>query len=131
MDSPDSVMMPGTAVVSGTDRPFPTLSEQQISRVAEHGRMRSTARGEVLVDLHSKGWSSFLVLSGEVVVRRPDADGQAPIARYRRGQFSGETNLITGRPSVVQVCVAEAGQVIELNRPQFVDRRCQRRCPVT
>jgi thioredoxin reductase (NADPH) len=113
-------MMPGTAVVSGTERLFPTLNERQISRLADHGRPRSTVRGEVLVDLHSTGWSSFLVLSGEVVVRRPDAGGRTPIARYRRGQFSGETNLITGRPSVVQVCVAEAGQVIELNRPQLL-----------
>jgi len=116
----DTVPPPQAASASLPWDVFPTLSERQITRMIDHGRRRATVRDEVLVDLHSKGGSSFLVLSGEVVVRRPDGGAESPIVRYRRGQFSGETNLITGRPSVVQVYVAEPGEVIELNRDQLL-----------
>jgi thioredoxin reductase (NADPH) len=47
-------------------RLFPTLTPQQISRIAAHGRRRSTARNEVLVDVGDRVVPFFVVFSGEI-----------------------------------------------------------------
>ena len=48
MDTRDPLLTPVAATVSRPERVFPTLTAQQLSRVAAHGRRRPTSRGEVL-----------------------------------------------------------------------------------
>src|SRR5205814_3185634 len=42
------------------------------------------------------------------------------IVTHTAGSFSGETNLISGRPSVARLRVSEPGEVIELSREQLI-----------
>src|SRR5262245_4410457 len=111
------VTTPDPAVADETDRAhaerlFPTLTPQQISRIAVHGRRRSTARDEVLVNVADKVVPFFLVLSGEIQVRRPSAGAELLIVRLREGQFSGEANMISGRRSMIRLSVSEPGELI-------------------
>ena len=101
-------------------RLFPTLTPQQISRIAAHGRRRSTARNEVLVDVADKVVPFFVVLSGEIQAVRAFDGAETLNASLRAGQFSGESGLISGRRSMARLRVTESGEVIELSRDQFL-----------
>src|SRR5262245_62962741 len=86
----DPSLTPLAATVSRPERVFPTLTPEQLSRIAAHGRRRSTSRGEVLVEVGDRTVPFFAVASGEVEVLRPTDSGETLIVRHRAGQFSGE-----------------------------------------
>ena len=71
MDTGDPSLTPLAVTVSRPDRVFPTLTPEQVSRIAAHGRRRSTIRGEVLVEVGDKAVPVFVVISGELQALRP------------------------------------------------------------
>jgi len=102
------------------ERTFPVLTPAQIETIAAHGRRRKTARGDVLLDVGDRILHFFVVVSGEIEALRPAAGNETTIVVLTAGQFSGETNLITGRRSLSRLRVREAGEVIELEREQLL-----------
>jgi thioredoxin reductase (NADPH) len=99
---------------------FPTLTPQQISRIAAIGRRRSIARGDLLVDVGNKVIPFFVILSGEIQALRALDNVETLNASLRAGQFSGEGSLLTGRRSMARLRVTEPGEVIELSREQLL-----------
>jgi thioredoxin reductase (NADPH) len=102
------------------DRLFPTLTPQQASRIAAHGRRRATARGDVLVDVGDRVIPFFLVVSGAIDAVRSFDGREALNATIRSGQFTGEAALLSGRLSMAQLRVSEPGEVVELSRDQLL-----------
>jgi RNA polymerase-binding transcription factor DksA/CRP-like cAMP-binding protein len=101
-------------------RLFPTLTAAQIDRVVSHGRRRATAPGELLVDVGDRAVPLFVVVRGIVDVLEVSAERESVIVSHTPGSFSGEANLISGRPSVARLRVREAGEVVELSRDQLL-----------
>ena len=62
-------VQPATASI--TEHMFPTLSAAQMARMAAHGRRRSVAAGEVLVEVGDAAVPLCVVVSGEVHGLRP------------------------------------------------------------
>ena len=120
MNTREPPVTPLAATVSNPERTFPTLTPPQISRIAAHGQRRQTAPGEVLFEAGDRGVPVFVVLTGELQVLRPTDTGETVIVSYHRGQFSGESNMLTGRRAIARLRVAEAGEVIQLDREQLV-----------
>jgi thioredoxin reductase (NADPH) len=102
------------------ERVFPVLTAPQIAAIAAHGRRRQTTRGEVLLEVGERTLHFFVVVSGELEALRPVAGSETTIVVITAGQFSGETNLITGRRSLSRLRVREAGEVIQLEREQLL-----------
>jgi thioredoxin reductase (NADPH) len=94
---------------------FPTLSTEQIARIARYGTKRRTRRGELLYDQGTEAPSFFVVLSGALDIVRPHKDTEDPIAVLGPGQFTGEVNMVTGRRSLARARVIEEGEVLELD----------------
>jgi thioredoxin reductase (NADPH) len=117
--SPDAPP-PETTRSTLPDRLFPTLTAQQASRIAAHGRRRSTARGDVLVDVGDHVIPFFLVASGAIDAVRTFDGAETLNATIRTGQFTGEASLLSGRRSMAQLRVSEPGEVIELSREQLL-----------
>ncbi|HEX8905878.1 MAG TPA: FAD-dependent oxidoreductase, partial [Longimicrobiaceae bacterium] len=92
------------------------LTAAQIARIAPHGRVRPTRRGEVLVEPGEAGVHFFVVTAGRVEIVRTSPAGEELVVTHDPGSFTGEANLISGRPSVARVRVSEPGEVIELDR---------------
>ena len=105
---------------SPTEHMFPVLNEAQIARIAAHGHRRSIATGDVLVNVGDRAIPFFVVVSGELRVSRPADTTETIIVMYRRGQFSGEGTMISGRRSLGRIGVTEPGEVIELDREQLL-----------
>lgn len=116
---PDSTFTPLAATLPEPDRVFPTLTPQQMARVAAHGRRRTTVRDEVLADVGDQAPPFFVVVSGEVRTFRPADGAETLIVINHAGHFSGEGNLTSGRRAMVRLRVTEAGEVIQLDRAQL------------
>jgi thioredoxin reductase (NADPH) len=120
MDALDPAPAPLAASVSRPDRLFPTLTPQQVSRIAVHGRRRSTSRGEVLVEPGDRSVPFFVVVRGEIEVVRPTGTAETLIVSHHVGQFSGEANMISGRRAMARLRIGEPGEVIQLDREQLL-----------
>lgn len=117
MNTPElSVTSP--VVDSRSDPAFPTLSSQQIARIAARGRSRQTARGEVLVEVGDRPVPFFVILSGEVQAVRPVGTRETVIVIQHAGHFTGEGTMISGRRALARLRVSEPGEVIELTHDQ-------------
>jgi thioredoxin reductase (NADPH) len=120
MDTPDPSLTSLAGTDSRFDRAFPTLTPQQVSRIAAHGERRPTARGEVLVEAGDRAVPFFVVLSGELQALRPTDTAETLIVSHHPGQFSGEGNMITGRRAMGRLRVSEPGEVLQLDREQLL-----------
>ncbi len=116
MNTADLSSAPLAATLTRPERLFPTLTPQQMRRVAAHGRRRFTTRGDVLVEAGARIVPFFVVVTGELQALRPVDGAETMIVTERAGQFTGEATLITGRRALVQLRVSEPGEVIELTR---------------
>jgi thioredoxin reductase (NADPH) len=106
---------------SKTARLFPKLTALQIERIVAHGRRRSMAAGEVLVEPGDRPVPFFVVLSGEIEIVRATESAETLIAALGPGQFTGEVNMITGRPALARTRATQPGDIIDLGRDQLLD----------
>ena len=98
---------------------FPKLSPEQLERVRPYGRVRHVAEDEMLFDIGDRELGFFVILSGELEVFRPDREGVDIITVHEPGEFTGETNMLSGRANVVKGRMKVAGDVLEIDRPSF------------
>src|SRR5262245_42814065 len=94
---------------------FPTLSADQIARIARYGTRRTVRRGELLFDQGTENPSFFVVLSGALEIVRPYKGKEDLIVVHLPGQFAGEISLLNGRRSLARGRVVEDGEVLELS----------------
>jgi thioredoxin reductase (NADPH) len=120
MDVSDTSQVPRVATVSGRDRIFPVLTAAQIARVTSHARRRQTTNGQVLVEVGDKDVPFFVIVTGTVHVLQLSHDVETLIVGHGPGTFTGEVSLISGRPAMVRLRVADGGEVIELRRVQLL-----------
>jgi thioredoxin reductase (NADPH) len=106
--------------LSGVERMFPTLTPAQIERIAPHGRARSIHAGEVLVEPGERVVPFFVVKAGTIEVIRPSGTTDTLVAVFGPGQFTGEVNMLSGRPAILRVRAGESGEVIEVDRQHLL-----------
>src|SRR5262249_24510507 len=62
----------------------------------------------------------FVVLAGALEAVNASDKGETLITVHRLGQFTGEGNMLSGRPSLVRTRVVEPGGVIQLERDRLL-----------
>ena len=107
------------AASSPLEHLFPLLTPAQVARIKVRGRVRPIAAGEVLLEAGAPATRMFVVTSGQLEVVRL-AHAEQLVAEFRPGQFTGEMNTLSGRPSVGQVRATHAGEVVELQRDDLL-----------
>ena len=116
----DTALPSPLTLSSGVERMFPTLTPAQVKRIAAHGKQRSIRSGEVLIEAGARVVPFFVVTAGRVEVVRPSGSTETLVAVHGPGQFTGEVNMLSGRPALVRSRASEAGEVIELDREQLL-----------
>ncbi len=106
---------------SATERMFPKLTPAQLERIAAHGRSRSIEAGEVLVEPGQPIVSCYVITQGQVEIVRPWFGKETVVVIYEPGQFTGEVNMLSGRPAIHRVRAGQAGRVIELSRERLLE----------
>jgi len=115
--------MPESAPLVSSSRPehiFPALSAEQIARVAAHGKTRQGKRGEVLVEPGDRKVPFFVITSGTVEIVRLFGAAETLVVVHEPGQFTGEINMLSGRPSLIRARFGEPGSVIELDHDELL-----------
>ncbi len=118
--------MTETRTASLTVRPsraeqiFPTLSAPQIERVAQHGHIREVKPGDILFEAGQTPVPFFVVTKGQIEIVRPASAADTVVRVFRPGEFTGEANMLSGRPALVLARAIEAGEVIELDRESLL-----------
>jgi thioredoxin reductase (NADPH) len=105
---------------SRIEKIFPTLTPAQIRRIVPHGHMRTMESGQVLIEQGDRNVPFFVVVSGEVEIVRPSGSVETLITIHGPGQFTGEVNMLSGRPAVVRVRATKQGELIELDRQHML-----------
>lgn len=93
---------------------FPTLTDPQIARISAFGRRRTVAAGEVVFDQGERRRALFVVLSGRVEIISPKRHGDVSIVVHKAGEFTGEVDMLSGRPSLVRGQALDDGEVVEV-----------------
>jgi thioredoxin reductase (NADPH) len=90
---------------------FPILTADQIARIARLAQERTFADGESLWEQGDRSRPLFVVLAGEIEIRSgPDT----LVTVHRTGGFSGDVDLLSGRPVVVRARARGVTRVLEL-----------------
>jgi len=100
----------------GTERLFPTLTTQQLDRLASYGKRRTMRRGETLIEPGDAHPACFVVVKGSVEILRVGNDRETLVHLNQPGQFTGEVNLLTGRAAFVRIRAHEDGEVLVIDR---------------
>ncbi len=103
-----------------SERLFPTLTSEQLERLATYGTRRPMRQGETLMEPGDRHASCFVVVRGSVEILRAATDGETVIQVIHAGQFTGEANLLTGRAAFVRIRADEDGEVVVLGRDQVL-----------
>jgi thioredoxin reductase (NADPH) len=97
---------------SATEEAFPTLTAPQIARIAAFARERDLADGESLWEAGDRNRPLFVVVRGEIEILS-GADHMVTV--HQPGAFTGDVDLLSGRPVVVRARARGAVRVLELS----------------
>ena len=101
---------------SSPDEMFPVLTPEQQARALAHGRALKVASGDTLVELNQQPMKVFVVVEGRLELFRFSDQNEEVVAVCGPGMFTGELNVLSGRRGLVSIRVAEAGELIEIER---------------
>ena len=99
---------------------FPTLTPDQIARVAARGIKRAVVRGDVLVQAGQQHYPFFVIIAGRVEGVFSASGVEEVFLTLEAGQFTGELNLLTGRRGMATIRMSEPGEVIEVQREELL-----------
>ena len=100
---------------------FPTLTAEQIARLAAHGHTRKVESGEVLWEAGAPSIPFVVVISGQIEMSLTTATQEMIVAHHGPGQFTGEINLLSGRRALAQARATQPTEIIEVDRETLLD----------
>ncbi len=110
-------LSPGQVADVPREHTFPRLATGLIDRLMPLGRERSLADGEMLWRDGDTNISFYVVLEGAVaILAGPHA---REVVLHERGGFTGDVDMLSGRPSAVQARAHGATRVLEIDRAKF------------
>ena len=89
---------------------FPTLSDPEIEALGRYGRAVSYPKGKAVWNAGDADVCMFVVVRGGIQVI--DGRTHRPITRHGPGNFSGDIDVITGRPSMVSAVADENSELL-------------------
>jgi thioredoxin reductase (NADPH) len=98
------------------DSMFPTLDDGQIARLRAFGAERHVQAGEIVFDQGDTDHGVFVVLDGSIEIVDVSSSDEAVLRTVKRGDFTGEVNLLSGRRSLVRCRAREVSSLLEIGR---------------
>jgi CRP-like cAMP-binding protein len=103
------------ANLMSTSALFRPFNKKDRRELVEKFRAREVQRGDVVVREGDRGDGLYIVLSGEVEVRK---DARA-LAHLKEGEIFGEMSLLQKTPATATVCAAKRTSLLRLPRQDF------------
>jgi thioredoxin reductase (NADPH) len=97
------------------DELYPKLNNEQIARLSKVGTRRSVPAGEILFDQGTIGRHFYVVLQGAIEAVLPSSEGEVHMRLHQPGDFTGELDMLSGRPSLVRARALDATEVVQVD----------------
>jgi thioredoxin reductase (NADPH) len=94
---------------------YPKLNNEQIARLSQVGMRRSIPAGEILFDQGTIGRHFYVILQGAIEAVLPSSAGEVYMRLHQRGDFTGELDMLSGRPSLVRALTIHPTEVVEVD----------------
>ena len=111
------------AVPEGREKQaFPTLSDDQVERAKEFGRIEEKKRHELVFERGEQSVDMFIVIDGCIEIFDYDCSGEPNVfTTHNKHQFTGELDLYSDRKILVSGRLGEDGTVLRIPRENFRD----------
>ncbi|MFI6080664.1 FAD-dependent oxidoreductase [Streptomyces sp. NPDC051217] len=101
---------------------YPRLSDEQMARLAQHGRRRAVDAGDVLIREGERCEMFYVVLSGSVaIVEGYGMPGERLLRVHGPGRFIGELGLLKGQMAFYSAVVRDPGEILAVSMDQLRD----------
>jgi CRP-like cAMP-binding protein len=87
------------------------LDRRTLKRLAEQGKRRTYAPGEVVIREGDTASALYIIIKGRVRVERHDS-AEGPVGELRAGDFFGELALIEERPRSATIVATEETECV-------------------
>jgi thioredoxin reductase (NADPH) len=94
---------------------FPRLGEAEIARLRPFGKERRTSADEVLFAPGATNVNLYVVLEGDVEIRSASGKTDDVVVLHEPGEFTGEVNMLSGRPSLVVGLTTQPSRLLEID----------------
>ena len=92
---------------------FKPCGKEMIEQIAEFCTLRTFSKGEIIFRNGDPGETIFFVKSGEIsVIQYMEDHQETEIARYGRGDFFGEVDMLMGTPRNAEAQTAEDSEIL-------------------
>jgi len=120
MTATNSTAVPDLLPPAREEEMFPTLTPEQLERLAAQGQRRSVAAGEVLHEGSEHVSRFFALVRGKIDILAGEDFGERVVSLSHAGQFTGELNVLSGRRGFVRVRAATDAEVAEVDREHLL-----------
>ena len=120
MTAMNAAQVPDLIPAAREEEMFPTLTPEQLERLAAQGQRRSVGAGEVLHEGSEHVSRFFVLVRGQIEILAGEDFGERVVVLSRPGQFTGELNVLSGRRGFVRVRAATDSEVAEVDREHLL-----------
>ena len=96
------------------DVAFPKLSQEDLLTLDRFSTCRAATDGEILFEAGDRDFKFFIVRGGRVAITEHSGDEVRLVVVHEVGEFTGDVDMLTGRPSLVTATMQGAGRVQEI-----------------
>jgi thioredoxin reductase (NADPH) len=113
---------PRSVIETRFDQMFPKLEQDEIDRLQRFGELRAYQASDQLLATGDISPGMFVVLEGQVAITQHNALGrEEPIVTHGPGNFIGELNQLSGRPSLVDARALLPVEALVIPPPKLRD----------
>ncbi|MEQ1840606.1 MAG: FAD-dependent oxidoreductase [Verrucomicrobiales bacterium] len=95
---------------------FPVLTKREIEAVSKLGPAQSFEPGDLLFEAGQREFDCHVVLTGEVEIIDTTGDSPRLVTTHLPGEFTGDVDLLRGRPALVRARAKTPVSTIRLSR---------------
>ena len=116
----NGVAIPAAIVPFRPEMAFPYLTAEMMERLGSYGRVEQFVAGTQLWERGQREVNLFVMIAGELEITTPTDEGPMKvIATMGPGQFSGELDLLSTRPTLVNGRVKTDSTMLVIPRPEL------------
>src|SRR5271166_1555205 len=101
--------------IEKNEQMFPKLGETEIARLRPFGQERLTEAGEIVFKPGDTNVNLYVVLEGDIEIRSASGKTDDVVVLHEPGEFSGEVNMLSGRPSLVIGLTTQPSLLLEID----------------
>ncbi len=102
------------------DVAFPVLSAKDVASLIPRGHLRQVKAGEILFAEGDRDFCFYVVLEGAIeIVQHANEESPKVIVTHRKGQFTGDVDMLTGRVALLTGRAAEDGKLLMMSTTEL------------